>query len=362
MGLACFDMPDEITYTGGRNLLDAEFFEEAFGDELRSAGYTIVGDPNALFKDREADEAELIVGGIITDVKANVCYNADRIGTNYSRASGESYMAVEWQVLDRLTRRTVYKGTTSGTAELKQVIANGDNKLLVMAFAEATKALLADEEFYELAGRKRSKTTIAEEAPSETTQIPVIAVSTNRFQDNVTTTRARVATVRSGGHGSGFFISDNLLLTNEHVVGGAKVVVVRLVTGRELVGEIVATNEARDVALVRTEPSGLGGLPIQKTQPQIGDRVFVIGSPMDEDLESTVSAGIVSAFRSLDGLRYIQSDTNVLPGNSGGPMFDEHGNVIAMTVAGLFGEGSGLNLFIPISEALSALNIERAGD
>ena len=43
-------------------------------------------------------------------------------------------------------------------------------------------------------------------------------------------------------------------------------------------------------------------------------------------------------------------------------MFDEHGNVIAMTVAGLFGEGSGLNLFIPISEALSALNIERAGD
>ncbi|NKB44197.1 MAG: hypothetical protein GKS03_07940 [Alphaproteobacteria bacterium] len=148
MGLACFDMPDEITYTGGRKLLDAEFFEEAFGDELRSAGYNVVGDPNALFRDREEDQAELIVGGIITDVRANVCYNADRIGTNYTRARGESFMEVEWQILDRLTRRTVYKGSTSGTAELKQVIANGDNKLLVMAFAEATKTLLADEDFF----------------------------------------------------------------------------------------------------------------------------------------------------------------------------------------------------------------------
>jgi serine protease Do len=124
----------------------------------------------------------------------------------------------------------------------------------------------------------------------------------------------------------------------------------------------VATNSARDVALVRTEPSGLGGLPLRTAEPRVGDRVFVVGSPKDEDLESTVSGGIISAFRSLDGLRYIQSDTNVLPGNSGGPMFDEQGNVIAITVAGLFGEGSGLNLFIPIAEALRALNIERVDD
>jgi serine protease Do len=359
MGLACFDMPEEITYRGGRKLLDAEFFEEAFVDELLSAGYNVVGDPNALFKDRGADQAELIVGGLITDVRANVCYNADRVGKNYTRASGESFMEVEWQVLDRLTRRTVYKGHTSGTAESKQVIANGDNKLLVMAFAEATKALLADEEFYALATQKRSQTAIAEEAPSGATEIRRVATSKNRFQENVTTTRARVVTVRSGGHGSGFFISDNLLLTNDHVVGGAQVVAVRLVTGRELVGEVVATNATRDVALIRTEPSGLGGLPLRMTLPQIGDRVFVVGSPMDEDLENTVSAGIVSAYRDLDGLRYIQSDANVLPGNSGGPMFDDQGNVVAITVAGMFGSGSGLNLFIPLDEALRALNIEQ---
>ena len=129
-------------------------------------------------------------------------------------------------------------------------------------------------------------------------------------------------------------------------------------TGRELVGEVVVTSSSRDVALIRTESSGFGGLPLKEILPMVGDRVFVIGSPMDEDLDGTVSAGIVSAFRTLDGLRYIQSDTNVLPGNSGGPMFDDKGNVIAMTVAGLFGTGSGLNLFIPIAEAINALNIQ----
>lgn len=361
MGLACFDMPEEITYTGGRKLLDAEFFEEAFSDELKSAGYNVVGDPNALFEDREADQAELIIGGIITDVRANVCFNSDRIGTNYNRASGESFMEVEWQVLDRLSRRTVFKGVTSGTANLKQVVDNGDNELLVMAFAEATKSLLAGDEFHALATRQVSRSTVSDEAPDDKTIIPVIPDSSGRFQDTVTATRARVVTVRAGGHGSGYFIANNYLLTNEHVVGGAQVVTVRLVTGRELVGEVVATNAVRDVALVRTEPSGLGGLPLRTTQPQVGDRVFAVGSPMDEDLESTVSAGVVSAFRSIDGLRYIQSDTNVLPGNSGGPMLDEQGNVIAMTVSGLFGTGSGLNLFIPIAEALQALNIERSG-
>ena len=112
----------------------------------------------------------------------------------------------------------------------------------------------------------------------------------------------------------------------------------------------------------RRRALGLGGLPLRPAEAPVGSPVFVIGSPLGEQNESTVSAGIVSAYRTEGELRYIQSDVNVMGGNSGGPMFDEQGNVIAITVAGLFGEGSGLNLFIPIAEALRALNIERVDD
>jgi len=59
-------------------------------------------------------------------------------------------------------------------------------------------------------------------------------------------------------------------------------------------------------------------------------------------------------------LRYIQSDVNVLPGNSGGPLLDSNGNIVGLTVSGKFHEGvsKGLNFFIPIKDALKALNIE----
>lgn len=362
MGLACFDMPEEITYEGGRRLLDSELYEDAFREKLLDAGYNVVGDPNALFEDRDADRAELIVGAVIKDVKANICYNSDRIGGDYSRASGEAYMEVEWQVFNQLTRRVVFEKTTQGATQLERAMPNGDNELFILAFTSAADGLLADEQFLDLAIKKTTSSTALLEKPDDVTSVPRVAAPTQDFQSGLTLTRARVATVISGGHGSGFFISDNYLLSNEHVVGGAQLVTVRLVTGRELVGEVVATNSGRDVALIRTEPSGLGGLPIRASDPAIGSRIFVIGSPMDEDLDSTVSAGIVSAFRTMDGLRYIQSDVNVLQGNSGGPMFDEQGNVVAITVLGLFGSGSGLNLFIPINEALSALNVEIVDD
>jgi len=120
MSLGCFDESEELVYKGGRSLLDPVFFQEAFREELLAARYTVVGDPNALFEDRDADRAELIVGGIITDVKANICYNSDGISRNYTRASGQASMEVEWQILDQLSRRTVYQETTTGIAELKR--------------------------------------------------------------------------------------------------------------------------------------------------------------------------------------------------------------------------------------------------
>jgi len=171
-----------------------------------------------------------------------------------------------------------------------------------------------------------------------------------------------VVTIYAGdGHGSGFFISKKgYLLTNEHVVREANFVKVQLATGREILGDVIKVNSKRDVALIKVEESKVMALPIKNGELNIGNEVYAIGSPLAEDLKTSVSKGIISAYRVRDNLKYIQSDVTILPGSSGGPLLDENGNVVGVSVSNIIflGTPSGINFFIPIQDALFALNIK----
>lgn len=98
---------------------------------------------------------------------------------------------------------------------------------------------------------------------------------------------------------------------------------------------------------------------LSKTIPTVGSDVFAVGSPRDEKFRSTVSKGIVSGFREEQNKSYIQSDVNVLPGNSGGPLIDKAGSVVGIAVSGLFINNApqGINFFIPINDALKSMSI-----
>ncbi|MDB5490968.1 MAG: trypsin-like peptidase protein [Micavibrio sp.] len=187
--------------------------------------------------------------------------------------------------------------------------------------------------------------------------------------------RAAVLISTGSGHGSGFFISEQgHILTNAHVVGNADLV--RVVTaGRQykLIAGVIRKDKERDVALLRIEemPEDFKPvvLPIRADIPRIGEEVYAIGSPLsEEDLQDTVTKGIVSAWRPSDRITrqsYIQADVTVQPGNSGGPFLDGHGNILGLTVAGFTdsaGSTAGLNLFIPIGEALRKLDIGSTGE
>jgi S1-C subfamily serine protease len=175
--------------------------------------------------------------------------------------------------------------------------------------------------------------------------------------------RAVATVVVEGGHGSGFFVGGaGHLITNAHVVEGLHFVTVRLVTGRELVGEVLRRDPERDVALVRVEEA-VPGLPVRGPEPNVGEEVYAVGAPLEKALHTTVSRGIVSAYRTdPKGQRLIQGDVNVLPGNSGGPLVDDRGNVVGLTVSGrlLDGVPSGINFFIPIHDALDRLHVTLA--
>jgi len=163
---------------------------------------------------------------------------------------------------------------------------------------------------------------------------------------------------RAVGQGSGFIISpDGLIMTNNHVVGDADEVVVRLLDGREFKAETIGTDPATDVAIIKIDASDLPFLRLGDSDKlEVGDWVLAVGNPFG--LSHTLTAGIVSAKgRSGMGLNdyenFIQTDAAINPGNSGGPLVDLDGRVVGMNTAIFSRSGGymGIGFAIPINMA-----------
>jgi S1-C subfamily serine protease len=152
-----------------------------------------------------------------------------------------------------------------------------------------------------------------------------------------------------------------ITVSNQHVVGTAKNVTIVLENGVEIAAKVLARHKVRDVALIKVPLRVPSYLPLRTELPALLEKVFVIGTPLRAGLQSTVTSGIVSAIRvfAQTGIRLIQSDAAISPGNSGGPLFDENGNVIGISVSSAADDSAqNLNNFIPIGEALEALNLK----
>jgi serine protease Do len=158
--------------------------------------------------------------------------------------------------------------------------------------------------------------------------------------------------------GSGFIISaDGLLLTNAHVVEGAKQVTVKLSDHREFKAKVLGADHSSDIAVLKIEAHDLPFVQLGNSdQLGVGDYVLAIGEPFG--LEETATAGIVSAKgRSLPGdgyVPFIQTDAAVNPGNSGGPLFDANGAVVGINSQIFSNSGGyqGVSFAIPINLAV----------
>jgi len=353
-GVLCVNAGD-LTWGGGRLNWSGDELTEVFQQELHKANYEVVGDPDALFEDHSAWKAELLVAGLVKDLQANVCYPWAGYG-NYSKAKGEAWMKVDWQIYSRLDREVIYETTTEGTGMAEKASNAAAQDIYFNAFSVATRNLLADKGFYELVSK--TEESIADPLP-ETFTVQGISLYEGPLNTHINDVRAGVVTVYAGdGLGSGFFIgTGGYLLTNEHVVREAKFVKIKFVTGGEVVGEVVRTNKRRDVALVKTEPTQIHPLPVRLKDVGIAEEVYAIGSPLE--FAGTVSKGIVSSIRDVEGQTVIQSDTNIQVGNSGGPLVDAMGNVVGISTWKIMpnGQETGLNFFVPISDAIEQLGI-----
>lgn len=136
--------------------------------------------------------------------------------------------------------------------------------------------------------------------------------------------------------GSGFFVGNDLVLTNRHVVGTASTVRVRYASGETALGSVVNAAADADLAVVRVEQSP--DHPVltftEAARVQVGEEVLALGSALGM-LQGTVTRGIVSAVRTSMGVTLIQTDAAINPGNSGGPLINRAGQVIGITTAKL---------------------------
>ena len=144
--------------------------------------------------------------------------------------------------------------------------------------------------------------------------------------------------------GSGFIITeDGYVITNQHVIEGARAITVILNDGQELEATLIGSDVMSDVAVLKIEHENLKPLPIGDSDAlRVGEFVLAIGNPIDSDeLYGTATFGIISATArniNIDGFtnEFVQTDAAINPGNSGGPLINMRGEVIGVTNAKYF--------------------------
>lgn len=164
----------------------------------------------------------------------------------------------------------------------------------------------------------------------------------------------------SEGSGSGAFIDlDGHILTNHHVVGGAKEIAVTLFNGKTYDATLVGSDPLNDLAVIRVDVGSDEMFPVMlgdSKSLKVGMNVFALGNPFG--LERTLTTGIISSLnRSLQIhgnwkiKSIIQIDAAINPGSSGGPLLDSHGRLIGINtaIATTSGQSSGVGFAIPVS-------------
>jgi S1-C subfamily serine protease len=214
--------------------------------------------------------------------------------------------------------------------------------------------------------------TVADAAPAyDTEELQNIAVYKTALPSvvNITSTTVQFdffyGPVPQQGQGSGFILNkDGLILTNNHVIGNAQNIEVKLSNKKTYKAQKLTADPNHDLALLKiTAPDLVPATLSNSSGLVVGQRVYAIGNPFG--LQGTMTRGIISAIRSIRGPQgnpiedAIQTDAAVNPGNSGGPLLNSKGEVIGITTLianNGADQSSGIGFAIPINTAKAVLD------
>lgn len=188
------------------------------------------------------------------------------------------------------------------------------------------------------------------------------ALSAAEIAERIGPATVVVQTERQGASvfsGSGFLVDrSGIVITNLHVVAGATRIQIRLPTGsvHEVIG-VGGVDKTRDLAVLKVSSFDFPIVELGNSDNvKPGHQVVVIGTALGI-LENTVTNGIISGIRKREDYRLFQMDAAVSPGSSGGPVVNQQGQVIGVTVSKLT-QGESLNFAVPICYARDLLQVE----
>ena len=154
------------------------------------------------------------------------------------------------------------------------------------------------------------------------------------------------------GTGSAFVVAaDGIAISNYHVFKGASKIVLFNKNGEKfMVSQIIEASKEKDFVIFKMDNyQDIPYLAISKLQPEVGEKTFAIGNPKGlKSTSFTLSEGIVSGMRNLEGTNYIQTTAEITHGSSGGPLFNKAGDVIGITSSGF--KEANLNFCVNIQE------------
>ena len=170
--------------------------------------------------------------------------------------------------------------------------------------------------------------------------------------------------VQTEGVGSGvIFRKDGYIVTNNHVIEGAKELIVSLADGRSLKGKLIGADALTDIAVVKVDADDLPAAEFGNSdEVVVGEPAIAIGNPLGMEFRGSVTVGVISALnRTLEisdrRVKLLQTDAAINPGNSGGALVNADGVVIGINSAKLAASGvEGMGFAIPINTVRNIVN------
>ena len=331
---------------------------------LYAQGYNIKETRKSYFeKISHKARAELLLSLRVTDIKMNICHIHEPLTLHsLERSGGEGTVTVTWEVYDTIREQILDSYTTTGYGHVDEPLQNGEKAVFLSAIKDAAQNLGKSGWF------KRIMTTEdpADLLPKSNYKPLSLKTKARPFhqpvREHFATVRKAVLTVHADldSNGSGFFISNaGHVLTAAKVVGDAEFVQISDTNGTKYRAKVLRKDLRHNVALLKADIQDNFALPLMiKGYPDSLENVYAIGTPFSASYRATITKGIIAAnrYRARQDLALIQASIPTADGYAGGPLVDEYGNVLGIAYSD-GKEETNFSLFIPISDALKALNI-----